>query len=134
MPHIARRALGRIMPALAVVALAGCTASVQPDTLYSVPKTAPVPPGWAYRNGGYYAPVAPPVVVPVPAPDDARPAARHSFIPPAQAEIRQLPVDPSPLRLPVAVDPPRFLPPVTLLTPPADATDCTGWWRICHLY
>ena len=57
--------------------------------------------------------------------------ARRSF-PPA-AETRQ-PVDPPPLRLPVAVDPPRFLPPVTLLTPPADATDCTGWWRICHLF
>jgi hypothetical protein len=132
MPRIAKRALGGIVPAFAAMTLAGCTASVAPAT-YSAPQTAPVPPGWAYRNGGYYAP--PPVVAPVPAPDDARPPARRSFIPPAQAETRQ-PVDPPPLRLPVAGDAPgpRFLPPVTLLTPPADATDCTGWWRICHLY
>jgi hypothetical protein len=117
--------------------LTGCTASAPSDTLYGAPQTASVnvPPGWAYRNGGYYPPVTPPVVVPVPAPDDVRPPAWRSFIPPAQAETRQS-VDPPPLRLPVASDPPgpRFLPPVTLLTPPADATDCTGWWRICHLY
>jgi hypothetical protein len=100
------------MPALAVVALAGCTEAVQPATFYSAPQIGRVnvPPGWAYRNGGYYAPVAPPVVVPVPAPDDARPPARRSFIPSAQAAPMPVNDAPPPLR-PVAPDPPgpRFL-------------------------
>jgi hypothetical protein len=36
---------------------------------------------------------------------------------------------------PLDLDPPAFrLPPATVLSPPADATVCKGWWRICHFY
>lgn len=122
----------------AALALAGCADSVPPYTpIYTATARAALgvgPDGWAYRNGGTYAPpigysrpapVVPPVSTPPPS---------YSVIPRAQAPV---PVsDPPPLRA-VAPDPPsglRFLPSVTFLTPPTDATDCTGWWRICHLY
>jgi hypothetical protein len=40
------------------------------------------------------------------------------------------PVDPDP-----PAPAPRLFPmPSTPLTPPADATECWGYWRICHFY
>lgn len=121
--------LGCAMPVIAGVALAGCTNSPPP---YTPIYTTTAPDGWPYRNGGTYAPpVAPPPVV---SPPVNPPSPSYSFVPHAPAAPPPG-NDPPPLQ-PVAPDPPalRFLPPVTFLTPPADATDCTGWWRICHFY
>jgi hypothetical protein len=119
------------MPVITGVALAGCTASI-PVQRYIY--TAPAPNGWSYRDDGTYAPpVAPPP--PVFSPPVSPPPRSYSFIPRAPAAPPPVNDPPPPLQ-PVAPDPPalRFLPPVTFLTPPADATDCTGWWRICHFY
>jgi hypothetical protein len=82
----------------------------------AAPPPAPVPPITA-------APL-PPAPVPESAPD--RTAMHPAPVPPP---IR----DPPPLRS-IEDDPPAIAvaPLVTPLTPPADATDCWGWWRICH--
>jgi hypothetical protein len=119
------RPAGPIAAAVAAITLAGCTAAAPP----AASRNPYVPPGWTYWNGGYYAPP--------PAPAPQLPASRYpeptsvnipASVPPS---IR----DPPPLRA-VDPDPPVFRspPPIPLLSPPADATDCTGWWRTCHLY
>jgi len=113
-----------VVMAGAALALAGCTDS-SPIPPYTYMYTPPAREGWPYRaNGTYTPPVA------YPRPGSSSPPS-YSLIPRAEAAL----AIPPPLR-PVAPDPPRmgFLPPVTFLTPPADATDCTGWWRICHFY
>jgi hypothetical protein len=88
----------------AALALAGCA---------TMPPPAPTPTIFT----------APP---PAPAPDGM---ITRSYLPPSP------PIRDPPLR-PVDPDPPalqsqQFVSP---LTPPDDATDCTGWWRICHFY
>jgi hypothetical protein len=105
-------------------ALAGC-AGVQPQA----PLFAPAPGSWPSANGE----PAPRIFSPPPPPPASPP--KLSLVPRAEAAPSPVRDDPPPLR-PVASDPPplRFPPPVTLLTPPADAADCTGWWRICHFY
>jgi hypothetical protein len=140
MPRIAKRAAGSIVPALTALTLAGCTA-------------ASVPPSYTLQStGGSMAgpdmigsPI--PVILP-PAPVDrqtqAFPKPRGILPPQPPAPPPPVDVDPPAAPLPVKNDPPplvaieppalRFPPLVTPLTPPADATDCTGWWRICHAY
>jgi hypothetical protein len=123
-----------VIMAGAALTLGGCTDSLLPYTpIYT--HRAPAPDGWVplpgandpmpLGAGSRPAPVLPPV--------NAPPPPSYSFVPHEQT----VPVNtaPSPLR-PVdpGPSPLRFLPSVTFLTPPADATDCTGWWRICHLY
>ena len=48
--------LGCIMPTIAGMMLAGCTASVPVQQPYTATMNAPD--GWPYWNGGYYAPPA----------------------------------------------------------------------------
>jgi hypothetical protein len=110
-------------PVIVGVALGGCTATA-PMQQYPMTWNAP---GSYYAPPRYYAPPPnyPALVQPGP------------VSPPLSARLASPPVnDPPPPLRPVDPDPPapRFLPPVTLLSPPADATDCTGWWRICHFY
>jgi hypothetical protein len=122
---------GRAIPVIAAVALlwlAGCT-SYQPVEQY---------PAWS--GGGYGGTIIPsPSYRPSPSyspPSAPQPSGGSWLVPRAEAEepppLR--PVSPPELH-PVDPDPPalRFLPPVTL-SPPADATECIGWWRICHFY
>jgi hypothetical protein len=113
--------LKRLDCALPVIALAlvlaGC-ADISPQA----PLFTPAP--WPSVN----AKPAPPTFLP----PVSRP--RFSLVPPTEA-APPVKRDPPPL-VALAPDPPalRFPPLVTPLTPPADATDCTGWWRICHAY
>jgi hypothetical protein len=87
--------------------LAGCT---------EIPPPAPNPPIFA---------APPPARVPEPEPD--RTVMRPVPAPPPIRDPPLRPVDPDP----PALQFPQFVSP---LTPPDDATDCTGWWRICHFY
>jgi hypothetical protein len=127
--------------------LAGCTASA--PMAYRPPV---MPYGWHTCPGDNCAPTPD-----YPLPSSAAPDQQPSAQPPMQhswgrtpAPVTQpnpppvindspvpLPVsDPLPLR-PVDPDPPvpDFSRHVTVVPPPpVDATDCTGWWRICHLY
>ncbi len=126
---------GRFGPAVSVIAgaalaLAGCADAVQP---YTPIYTAPAAGGWSYRNGG--GPSAPdtsfrppPVFLPPPVSAPSPSYSTRATAPPPVSDPPPLrPVDPGPSPL-------RFWPSVTFLTPPADATDCTGYWRICHFY
>jgi hypothetical protein len=98
----------------------------------------------SYPNvGGSYAPFTPRTVAPPPfAPprrdDDHQPTqAAPSPIQPAPkahaVETVAAPAIPPPAHPPPMIDfgTPTF---VTPLTPPSDATECLGWWRICHIY
>jgi len=98
------------MPVLAGLALAGCTAPMQP-----YPETLPY--DWSYWNSGNYvarpAPTyswRPPVSAPAPAPSSP-----FSVIPNAEA------VPLTPLR---PVDPPE--------SHPVDPS--CGWWRLCNFW
>jgi hypothetical protein len=122
---------GRAAPVIAGAALvlAGCTASM--------PLSYPIQ---SKGTGGTWPiyPVPPPdrqtPIIPNPTgiiplrPPAAPPSVEGNA--PAAPPVKN---DPPPL---VAIEPPalRFPPLVTPLTPPADATDCTGYWRICHFY
>jgi hypothetical protein len=129
-----------IVPVLAALVLAGCTGSEPPRYAPNLNEW-PVP---SYPNGGgYYAPVPP------------RTVARPPFAPPHRDEDKQPPrAAPSPAwsapvsheavtaRAPAAPPSASSSPSGdtgipsfgTPLTPPADATECTGYWRICHFY
>jgi hypothetical protein len=122
-----RRGAAPVVMAGAAFVLAACAGSVPPT--YTIQSTGT---GDTLNDGGYTplpsyfppAPVLPPVSTPP-----------HPRVPAVPPPVTSPVSDPPPLR-PVVPDPPprQFLPPVTFLAPPADATDCTGWWRICHLY
>lgn len=95
-----------------------CQAQAAPPPAPAPERTAIVP---------YVAP--PPVRVPGPSPP-VQPA--HNNPPAVPLPIR----DPPPPLRSIEDDPPPVLrvPPVTVLTPPADATVCKGYWRTCHFF
>jgi hypothetical protein len=132
--------LKSLLPVVCAVTLTGCAETLPPAPAPPVTgfggRLPPLPELPPYRgNGGNYtAGLAAPYVAPPSRPPPAR-LSRPVVTPPVMPQSNAMPMPP-PLRS-IEDDPPPVIavtPHIAPLTPPADATECWGYWRICHFY
>ena len=115
-----RQRFGCIVPAIAGIMLAGCTASAPVQQPYTA--TLDGPDGWSYRNRGFYAQPSPfSASRPLPPRSPPPQSSPYSMIVPS-AEAQTVQAQPPPLR---SIDP----------EPAAQPVDSScGWWRLCNLW
>jgi hypothetical protein len=110
-----RQRFGCMVPAIAGIMLASCTASAPVQQPYTA--TLDGPEGGYYRNGGFYGPSSPLHAPSLRAPQSSP----YSMIVPS-AEAQTVQAQPPPLR---SIEP----------EPAAQPVDSScGWWRLCNLW